>query len=45
METTHGYVQADLQMKEQALGKLAPVGGVVCRFKPDDTLLAFLSAL
>lgn len=45
METTHGYVQADLQMKEQALGKLAPVGGVVCRFKPDDALLAFLSAL
>ena len=27
LETTHGYVQADLRMKEQALEKLAPVGG------------------
>jgi integrase/recombinase XerD len=45
LETTHGYVQADLQMKEQALGKLAPVGGILSRFKPDDALLAFLSAL
>jgi site-specific recombinase XerD len=45
LETTHGYVQADLRMKEQALGKLAPVGGSVSRFKPDDALLAFLAAL
>jgi site-specific recombinase XerD len=45
LQTTHGYVQADLQMKEQALGKLAPVGGSLSRFKPDDALLAFLSAL
>jgi site-specific recombinase XerD len=45
LETTHGYVQADLRMKEQALGKLAPVGGSLSRFKPDDALLAFLSAL
>jgi integrase/recombinase XerD len=45
LETTHGYIQADLQMKEQALGKLAPVGGSLSRFKPDDALLAFLSAL
>jgi integrase/recombinase XerD len=45
LETTHGYVEADLQMKEQALAKLAPVGGILSRFKPDDALLAFLSAL
>jgi site-specific recombinase XerD len=45
LQTTHGYVEADLQMKEQALGKLTPVGGVLPRFKPDDALLAFLSAL
>ena len=45
LETTHGYVQADLQMKEQALGKVAPVGGILSRFKPDDALLAFLAAL
>ncbi len=45
LEATHGYVQADLRMKEQALGKLAPAGGTLSRFKPDDALLAFLSAL
>ena len=45
LETTHGYVQADLQMKEKALEKLAPIGGSLSRFKPDDALLAFLSAL
>ena len=45
LETTHGCVQADLRMKEQALGKLAPAGGTLSRFKPDDALLAFLSAL
>ena len=47
LETTHGYVEAVpvLQMKEQALGKLAPVGGVLSRFKPDDALLAYLPAL
>jgi integrase/recombinase XerD len=45
LETTHGYIQADLRMKEQALGKLAPAGGSLSRFKPDDALLAFLSAL
>jgi hypothetical protein len=32
-------------MKEQALGKLAPAGGTLSRFKPDDALLAFLSTL
>ena len=45
LETTHGYVQADLSMKEQALEKLTPIGGSLSRFKPDDALLAFLSAL
>jgi hypothetical protein len=45
LETTHGYVQADLQMKERALAKVAPVGGVLSRFKPDDALLAFLATL
>ena len=45
LETTHGYVQADIQMKEQALDKLAPIAGPLSRFKPDDALLAFLSGL
>ena len=43
--TTHMYIQADLKTKEQALGKLQPVEGGFPRFKPDDALLAFLSAL
>lgn len=44
-ETTHTYVEADLLTKEAALGKLAPPGISVRRFKPDDTLLAFLTSL
>ena len=43
--TTHMYIQADLKTKEQALGKLRPVEGGFPRFKPDDALLTFLSAL
>ena len=39
------YVEADLKMKERALEKLAPVKTKTARFKADDTLLAFLSAL
>jgi integrase/recombinase XerD len=45
LDTTHMYIQADLKTKEQALGKLHPVEGGFPRFKPDDALLAFLSAL
>ena len=45
VETTHGYVEADLAMMEKALGKLAPAGSVPRRFKPDDGLLAFLATL
>ena len=45
VETTHGYVEADLTMMETALGKLAPAGAVPTRFKPTDELLAFLAAL
>lgn len=45
LETTHGYVEADLAMKERALEKLAPLGPGAHRFKADDTLLGFLAAL
>ena len=45
LDTTHVYIQADLKTKEQALRKLQPVEGTFPRFKPDDALLAFLSAL
>ena len=45
VETTHGYVEADLTMMENALGKLAPAGAAPGRFKPADELLAFLATL
>lgn len=46
VETTHGYVEADLAMKERALRKLAPVGSASGRqFKADDALIAFLAGM
>lgn len=45
IETTHGYVEADLELKQSALDKLAPVPGKVSRFKAGDSLLAFLAKL
>lgn len=45
IQTTHGYVEADLKTKEAALEKIAePVGGFK-RYRPPDDLLAFLAAL
>ena len=45
VETTHCYVEADLVMKENALGKLAPPGQSHRRFSPNNDLLAFLATL
>jgi len=45
IETTHVYLQADLAMKEKALGKLDPIEGQWTRFQADDPLLAFLASL
>ncbi len=45
IETTHVYLQADLAMKEEALGKLDPIEGGWQRFQADDPLLAFLASL
>ena len=44
-QTTHGYIEADLAIKEQALQKLAPAGKTIIRFKADDALLTFLASL
>jgi integrase/recombinase XerD len=44
-ETTHRYIEADLAMKERAIGKLAPLGAGARRFKADDALMTFLSTL
>jgi site-specific recombinase XerD len=45
IETTHGYLEADLKLKEQALQKVAPAGQGFQRFRPSDPLLAFLTSL
>jgi site-specific recombinase XerC len=42
--TTHQYVELDLQMKERALKKIQPATRAPGRFKPTDSLLAFLES-
>lgn len=43
--TTHGYVEADLAMKEHALAAIAPPNTRQKRYQPTDALLRFLQAL
>jgi len=45
IETTQIYIHADLQIKERALEKTAPITTKPSRFRPTDKLLAFLDAL
>jgi integrase/recombinase XerD len=45
IETTHGYIEADLATKERALAKLTPPATSITRFRPDDALLGFLAKL
>ena len=45
VETTQIYLDANLEMKEQALDKMAPPQGKLGRFRPDDRLMAFLKGL
>lgn len=45
METTQMYLHANLELKEKALAKSAPLNIKPGRFKPDDQLLAFLESL
>lgn len=44
-ETVHVYVDANLAMKEEILARTVLPGGKVKRFRPDDSLLAFLKGL
>jgi len=44
-QTTHGYIEADLALKEKALKKVEPAGQKTKRFQPDDELLRFLTSL
>lgn len=43
--TTHHYIELDLQMKERCLRKLQSPKNKAKRFKPADSLLAFLEQL
>jgi integrase/recombinase XerD len=46
VETTNMYLHADLQLKEQALARLAETTNAAPgRYRPDDDLLAFLESL
>ena len=45
IETTQIYLYADLQIKERALERTAPITMKPGRFRPTDNLLAFLEAL
>jgi len=45
VETTQIYIHADMRMKEKALARVAAPPTPLGRFRPDDTLLAFLEGL
>lgn len=45
VETTQIYLHADLALKERALARTTPPATISGRYRPPDTLLAFLEAL
>jgi integrase/recombinase XerD len=45
VEATQIYLHADMQIKERALARTTPPGSTPGRYRPPDTLLAFLEAL
>lgn len=45
LTTTAIYLKADLETKERAIARTAPIGTLPGRFQPGDALLAFLDAL
>jgi site-specific recombinase XerD len=45
IETTQIYLDADLELKQRALDRVAPLNGKPGRYRPDDKLLAFLRSL
>lgn len=45
VETTQIYLHADLAIKERALARTAPTGTRPGRYRPPDSLLAFLDSL
>ena len=45
VETTHVYLNADLELKRRALAKTTPSGSIPSTYKPDDALMKFLMDL
>jgi site-specific recombinase XerD len=45
VETTQVYIHADMAIKERALARTTPPDSAPGRYRPPDTLLAFLEAL
>jgi site-specific recombinase XerD len=45
VQTTQIYVHADMRLKEKALARVTPLNSKPGRYRPDDTLLAFLELL
>lgn len=45
VETTQIYLHADLALKERALARTTPLNSTPGRYRPPDTMLAFLEAL
>lgn len=45
IETTHQYMEADLELKQKALQSIEPTGRAQPRFRAGDRLLSFLEAL
>lgn len=45
VNTTHQYVEADLTMKEKALGNIEEPDTKLKRFRASDSLMRFLEAL
>jgi integrase len=45
VETTQIYIHADMTIRERALARTAPPNSKPGRYRPPDTLLAFLEGL
>lgn len=45
VETTHVYLNADLELKRRVLAKTTPPGSAPSTYRPDDALLTFLKNL
>ena len=45
VRSTQAYLHADLTIKERALARTTPPGGKAGRYRPPDTLMAFLEGL